>query len=154
MYSRAVEFKKVRCRFIVWYLARSAICPISHNLPPGHRTCLFISHLNSPGSIQPGCHSGAQNYSNTQAFTVLPGIHLSLGQESARVSKVPCIGAQRRSIVSAAGDWTRDLSHVRRARYHWTTTPHQSQCQIIVDRPAPPPKKKNWSSVSGVLEIH
>ena len=25
-------------------------------LPPGHRTCSFISHLNSPGSIQPGCH--------------------------------------------------------------------------------------------------
>ena len=25
-------------------------------LPSGHRTCSFISHLNSPGSIQPGCH--------------------------------------------------------------------------------------------------
>ena len=25
-------------------------------LPPDHRTCLFISHLNSLGSIQPGCH--------------------------------------------------------------------------------------------------
>ena len=25
-------------------------------LPPGHRTSSFISHLNSPGSIQPGCH--------------------------------------------------------------------------------------------------
>ena len=25
-------------------------------LPPGRRTCSFISHLNSPGSIQPGCH--------------------------------------------------------------------------------------------------
>ena len=25
-------------------------------LPPGHRTCSFINHLNSPGSIQPGCH--------------------------------------------------------------------------------------------------
>ena len=28
-------------------------------LPPGHRTCSFISHLNSPGSIQPGCHFSA-----------------------------------------------------------------------------------------------
>ena len=25
-------------------------------LPPGHRAASFISHLNSPGSIQPGCH--------------------------------------------------------------------------------------------------
>ena len=25
-------------------------------LPPGNRTCSFISHLKSPGSIQPGCH--------------------------------------------------------------------------------------------------
>ena len=25
-------------------------------LPPTHRTCSFISHLNSPGRIQPGCH--------------------------------------------------------------------------------------------------
>ena len=25
-------------------------------LLPGHRTCSFISHLNFPGSIQPGCH--------------------------------------------------------------------------------------------------
>ena len=24
--------------------------------PPGNRTCSFISHLNSPRSIQPGCH--------------------------------------------------------------------------------------------------
>ena len=24
-------------------------------LPPGHRTCSSISHLNSPGSTQPGC---------------------------------------------------------------------------------------------------
>ena len=25
-------------------------------LPPGNRTCSFISHRNSPGRIQPGCH--------------------------------------------------------------------------------------------------
>ena len=25
-------------------------------LPPGHRTCSFISHLSSPGTIQPVCH--------------------------------------------------------------------------------------------------
>ena len=27
-----------------------------HTIPPDHRACLFISHLNSPGSMQPGCH--------------------------------------------------------------------------------------------------
>ena len=38
-------------------------------LPPAHRTCSFISHLNSPGSIQPGCHFfGARNYSNSQSL--------------------------------------------------------------------------------------
>ena len=60
-------------------------------------TDLFIHKPSQlPGSTQPGCHSGAQNYSNTRAFTVLPGTHLLLGRESARVSKVPCLGAQRR----------------------------------------------------------
>ena len=68
-------------------------------LPPCHRTCLFISHLHSPGSIQPGCHfRGTELCSNTQAFTVLPGTHVLLGRESARVGNVPCLGAQRRSI--------------------------------------------------------
>ena len=40
------------------------------------------------------------------------------------MSKVPCLGAHRRSIFSAAGDRTRDLSLVRRARYNGATTPH------------------------------
>ena len=26
------------------------------HLAPGHSTCSFINHLNSPGSIQPSCH--------------------------------------------------------------------------------------------------
>ena len=47
-------------------------------LPPGHRTCSFINHLNSLGSIQPDCHFSTQNYSSTQAFTALPGTHLLL----------------------------------------------------------------------------
>ena len=40
----------------------------------------------------------SSNYSNTQAFTVLPGTHLLLGRESACVGKVPCLGAQPWSI--------------------------------------------------------
>ena len=35
-------------------------------LLPDHRACSLISHLNSPGSIQPCCRHGAGNYSNTQ----------------------------------------------------------------------------------------
>ena len=69
---------------------------------PGHRTCSFINHLNSPGmggAYSSSAISSAQNYSNTQAFIVLPGTHFLLGQESARVGKVPCLGAQRRGII-------------------------------------------------------
>ena len=66
-------------------------------LPPGHRTCSFIS--TTRGAYSPAAISGARNYSNTQAFTVLPGTHLLLGRESARVGKVPCLGAQRLSII-------------------------------------------------------
>ena len=76
--------------------------PDSTQLLPGHRTCSFISHLNSPGSMQPAdAVFGTQNYSNTQAFTVSPGTHLLLGRENARVSKVSCLGKQRRSIIRA-----------------------------------------------------
>ena len=115
--------RQVKAKVKVWVysLVSSAKrhSPDVTQLPPGHRTCSFISHLNSPGSIQPGLpFFGARNYSNTQAFTVLPVTHSLLGQASARVSKVPCLRAQRRNIFSAAGDRTRDLSLVRRARYH------------------------------------
>ena len=112
---------KVKVKVRVYSLVSSAKrhSPDFIQIPPGHRTCSFISHLNSRGSIQPGCHFfGARNYSNTQAFTVLPGTHLLLGRESTCVSKVPCLGAQRRSIFSAAGDRTGDLSLVNCARYH------------------------------------
>ena len=46
---------------------QSTICLTSCNLlPPGHRTCSFISHLNSPGSIQPSCHFWRTELLNTQ----------------------------------------------------------------------------------------
>ena len=77
---------------------------------------------------------GARNYSNTQAFTVLPRTHLLLGQESARVSKVPCLGAQRRSTLSAAEDRTRNVSLVRRAHYHWATKPPKESWHSSVAR--------------------
>ena len=55
---------------------------------------------------------GARNYSNTQAFTVLPGTHLLLGRESARVSKVPCLGAHAMSehIQRSRGSNPRSLA--------------------------------------------
>ena len=87
-------------------------------LPSGHRTCSFLRHLNSPGSIQPGCHFRSTELLKHTAVTVLPGTHLLLGRESARVGKVPCLGAQRRSTFKAAGNQTRDLSLLRRACYH------------------------------------
>ena len=54
-------------------------------LPSGHRTCSFISHLNSPGSIHAVLQSSKALetiFIYPKAFTVLPGTHLLLGQES------------------------------------------------------------------------
>ena len=63
------------------------------------------------GAYRPAAISGAQNYSNTQVFTVLPGTHLLLGGESGRVGKVPCLRAQRRSIIQPSrGPKTRSLA--------------------------------------------
>ena len=49
---------KLKVKVQVYSLVSSAKChrPDFTQLPPGHRTCSFISHLNSPGSIQPSCH--------------------------------------------------------------------------------------------------
>ena len=51
---------KVKVKVEVYSLVSSAkrYSPDFTQLRPGHRTCSFISHLNSPGSIQPGCHFG------------------------------------------------------------------------------------------------
>ena len=56
LFAADLKKKKKRCRFIVWYLAWSTNHPTSLSYSLGHRTCLFISHLNFPGSILPGCH--------------------------------------------------------------------------------------------------
>ena len=51
-------WKKQKVKVQVYSLVSSAKChsPDFRQLPPGHRTCSFISHLNSLGSIQPGWH--------------------------------------------------------------------------------------------------
>ena len=81
--------KKVQVYSLVSRLSAKRHSPDSTQLPPGHRSSSFISHLNSPGSMLVTTISGAQNYSNTQAFTVLLSTHLLLGRGSARVGKVP-----------------------------------------------------------------
>ena len=69
-------------------------------LPPGNRTCSFISHLNSPGSIQPGCHFWhTELFKHTSLhcparYPLTPGL-----RDSAHVGKVPCLGAQHWSII-------------------------------------------------------
>ena len=49
--------KKVNVKVEVYSLVSSAKrhSPDFTQLPPGHRTCSFISRLSSPGSMQPGC---------------------------------------------------------------------------------------------------
>ena len=58
MMTISVYLVKVKVKVQVYSLVSSASTtrPTSHNYPPGHRTCSFMSHLNSPGIIQPGCH--------------------------------------------------------------------------------------------------
>ena len=61
--------RKLKIKAKVYSLVSSAKrhSPDFTQLPPGHRTCLFIRHLNSPGSIySPAAIFGARNYSNTQ----------------------------------------------------------------------------------------
>ena len=86
-------------QFIGAYRARSATLPTSHNYllvtGPIHSEAISTPR----GAYSPAAISGAWNYPNTQAFTVVPGTHLLLGRESARVGKVPCLGAQRRDII-------------------------------------------------------
>ena len=111
---------------MVWYLAQSAICPTSHNYPLVTGPVRSEAISTPWGAYSPAAIFSTQNYSNTQAFTVLPGTHLVLGRESARVSKVPSLEAQHQSIFSAAGDRTHDLS-LHHACYHWaTTSPHHN----------------------------
>ena len=57
---------------------------------PGYRTCSFQYQLNSLGSIQPCCHHGAGNYSNTQGITVQSGTHSFLCRQSAHTGEVSC----------------------------------------------------------------
>ena len=57
-------------------------------LPPGDGTCSFLKPCHLPGEHTTRLpFRRTKNYSNTQAFPVLPGIHLLLGRESARVRK-------------------------------------------------------------------
>ena len=92
--------------------------PSFTQLPPSYRTCSFISHLNFPGSIQHDAIFSTQNQWPTQAFPVLPGVHLLLGQENAQVDKVPCPTAQYHSTSPASNSkmWSQVM--------YTTTMPH------------------------------
>ena len=65
----------------VYSLVSSVKChsPDFTQLSPGHRTCSFISHLNSPGSIQPGCHFLAQGTIQTHKPSLSYHVPLTLG---------------------------------------------------------------------------
>ena len=70
----------------------------------GYGTRSFQYQLNSLGSMQPlPSPYGTGNYSNTQATTVQPGIHLLLGQ-----AEVSCPQTQRYS--AATETHTQDLA--------------------------------------------
>ena len=61
---------------------------------------VFIRKSSPLGAYNLCCHYGGKNYSNTPAFPVLPGTHLLLDLENARVGKVSCLGSQSHNISS------------------------------------------------------
>ena len=88
------------CLFWKWKKVKVKVCSLVSStmhyssdftqLPPGHRTCSFISYLNYRGSIQPCCHHNTGNYSNTQKPSLSCQVLNSLlGLESACVGNGP-----------------------------------------------------------------
>ena len=64
-------------------------------------TCPFQYQFDSLGNIQPCCHNGTGDYSNTQAITIQPGTHIILlGQENAHTGEVPCPRIQRHTAIA------------------------------------------------------
>ena len=72
-------------------------------LPPSHRTCLFISHLNSPESIQPGWH-----FCRTELFE-----HTSLHCPT----RYPCApGSRECTCKQIALSQSTTLEHIQHSR--------------------------------------
>ena len=108
--------RKKRWRFIVWYLARSTNHPTS---PPGHRTCSFISHLNSLGSIQPGCYfRRTELVKHTSlhcptGYPLTPGLRECMCEQSALPRSTTSEHIQR-----SRGSNPRSLACTSRTLYH------------------------------------
>ena len=71
----------------------------------------------------PATISGTHNYSNTQAFTVLPGTHLLLGLESPCVGKVPCLGARQSIMQPSRGSNSQSITYKLHMLPLWHNTP-------------------------------
>ena len=91
----------LKVKVVVYSQVSSAKCHSLNftQLPPGHRTCSFISHLNSPRSIQPGCHFQHTELFKHTSLHCRTRYPLTPGQESAHVGKMPCLGAQRQNLI-------------------------------------------------------
>ena len=119
-----IKVQKQRRRFIVWYLTRR------HSLDFTVTSWLQDAFIHKPSQL-PGEHTARRPFPAHRTFqTHKPllsyqryPLDLLLGRESARVSKVPCLGAQRPSIFSAAGNRTDNLSRLYVA--HATTEPRR-----------------------------
>ena len=116
--------RKIKLNVKVYSLASCTKCysPNFTQLPPGHRTCSFLK----PSQLLAE-HTAwlpflaLRNYSNTQAFLVLPGTHLLLVWESAHLGKVPCPGTQCCSAIKPIWPLEPAISHLQVA--HATTEP-------------------------------
>ena len=116
-----------RWKFIVWYLAQSATHQTFTQLPPGHRTCLLISHLNSPGSIQLAQlpFPAHRNYSNTQAFAY--------------------------SWVERVHVWVKALPRTTLQRHSKFTPPSDSNLISLVCKSPTLPSKRQWYGLPSLI---
>ena len=98
--QRVQSVKGKRWRFMVWYPARSITHPATQP-PPSWSQDLFI-HMpcQLPGERTALLPSRRWKlFKHTEAFTVLYQVSTYSWVESARVGKVPCLGAQRLSTI-------------------------------------------------------
>ena len=124
-FGAMVNKKKVNVQVYGLVTSAKRHSPDFTQSPPGHRTCSFMSQLNTPCSIQPGCNfrrTELVKHTSLQCptrYPLAPGSRECTCQQSALPRSTTSEPIQRSPLSNP-----RSLLLVRRARYHWATTPH------------------------------
>ena len=110
----------------VYSLTSSAKChsPDFTQLPPGHRTCSFISHLNSLGSLQPGYHLWRTELFKHTSLHCPTRCPLTLGWRECTCEQSTLPRSTTSEHIQCSwglNPWSCSL--VCRTSYHWATMP-------------------------------